>query len=200
VKIGWPIVTDLLKAKDDDEFKQSNEFMQQPHEKVLVAMAQAFGKALELRDECTHHHQSNVAKITARIGRQLGLSEERCFGLNIGSLVHDIGKIAVPSQILNKTGRLLTAELSVIKLHPEYGWEMFEHLSLPWPIADMIGQHHERMDGSGYPNGLKGNSICLEARIIAVANTYDAMSGDRPYRHAPGKDKAISTLMDRRMT
>ena len=200
VKIGWPIVTDLLKAKDEDEFKQSNEFIQQPHENVLVAMAQAFGKALELRDEYTHHHQSNVAKITASIGRQLGLSQERCFGLNIGSLVHDIGKIAIPSQILNKTGKLLPAELSVIKLHPEYGREMFKHLSLPWPIADMIGQHHERMDGSGYPNNLKGNAICLEARIIAVADTYDAMSGDRPYRHAPGKEKAISTLIDRRVT
>ena len=127
------------------------------------------------------------------------MSQERCSGLNIGSLVHDIGKIAVPSQILNKTGRLLLAVLSVIKLHSKYGQKMFKHLSLPWPIADIIGQHHERMDGSGYPNNLKSNSICLEARIIAVAYTYGAMSGDRPYRHAPGKN-AISTLIDRRVT
>lgn len=200
VKVGWPIITDLLKAKDEDEFDQSNEFLQQSHEKTLEAMAHAFGKALELRDEYTHHHQSNVATITAKIARQLGLSNERCFGLNIGSLIHDIGKIVVPSQILNKTGNLFPAELEIIKLHADHGRKMFDHLSLPWPIAKMIGQHHERMDGSGYPNKLKGNSICLEARIIAVADTYDAMSGDRPYRHAPGQDKAISTLMDCRVT
>ena len=196
VKVGWPIVTKLLKTKDDDEHSLSLEFQNQSHEEVLVAMTQAIGKALELRDEYTSHHQSNVALITAGIARQLGLSAERCFG----SLIHDIGKIAIPAQILNKTGPLLSAELDMVRLHAEFGREIFSHLHLPWPIADMIGQHHERMDGSGYPNGLKGRDICLEARIIAVADTYDAMSGDRPYRHAPGKNKALSTLIDGRVT
>ncbi len=200
VKVGWPIVINLLKNKDEEDHSHSIEFHNRSHEEVLVSMTQAIGKALELRDEYTSHHQSNVAKITAVIAQQLGLSSERCFGLNVGSLIHDIGKIVVPSQILNKTGHLLPAELDVIKLHAAYGREIFSHLNLPWPIADMIGQHHERMDGSGYPDGLKGKSICLEARIIAVADTYDAMSGDRPYRHAPGKDKALSTLIEGRVT
>lgn len=200
VKIGWPLISDLLRDKNDNEFKQSDEFYREPHEEILLAMAHAFGKALELRDAYTSHHQSNVSLITGVIASQLGLSEQRCFGLNVGSLIHDIGKMAVPSQILNKTGKLLPAEWEVIKLHAEYGQKIFDHLTLPWPIADMIVQHHERMDGSGYPKRLKGNSICLEARIIAVADTYDAMSADRPYRHAPGQDKAVSTLMSDRGT
>tara|TARA_R110002153_G_scaffold35784_5_gene106219 strand:+ start:540 stop:1682 length:1143 start_codon:yes stop_codon:yes gene_type:complete len=200
VKVGWPIIVDLLKSKDEEEHCHSIEFQNRSHEEILVSMTQAIGKALELRDEYTSHHQSNVAKISAGIARQLGLSKERCFGLNIGSLIHDIGKIVTPSQILNKTGKLLAAELEMVRLHAEFGREIFSHLDLPWPIADMIGQHHERMDGSGYPNGLKGCDICLEARIIAVADTYDAMSGDRPYRHAPGQDKALSTLINGRIT
>jgi len=200
VKTGWPIIIDIMKVRKEGAKIHSSAFLAQSHENILEAMAQAFGKALELRDEYTNHHQSNVSQITRAIACQLGLSDERSFGLNIGSLIHDIGKIIIPSQLLNKTGKLLPAEMEIIKLHASYGKEMFVHLSLPWPIADMIGQHHERMDGSGYPSGAKGSSICLEARIIAVADTFDAMAGDRPYRHAPGKEKALSTLVDGRMT
>lgn len=199
IKIGWPIITDLLRDRDEDRSFHSAEFLKQSQQSILVAMTQAIGKALELRDEYTTHHQENVTQITSHIGRQLGLSQQRQVGLSIGSNIHDIGKIAIPSQMLNKTGKLLPAELEIIKLHATYGKQMFDHLSLPWPIADMIGQHHERMDGSGYPHGLMGKSICLEARIIAVADTYDAMSGDRPYRRAPGHEKAMATLIEGRV-
>ncbi|MEQ9200791.1 MAG: HD domain-containing phosphohydrolase [Rhodospirillales bacterium] len=200
VKVGWPVIMDRLRKSAEDDILRGKEFFDQTHEVILVSMTQAIGKALELRDEYTSHHQENVALITSRIAARLGLSDERCFGLNIGSFIHDIGKIAVPAETLNKTGRLLPPEYEMLKLHTSYGRKIFEHLKLPWPIADMIGQHHERMDGSGYPDGVKGSSICLEARIIAVADTYDAMSGDRPYRRAPGQEAAISTLIDDRIT
>jgi len=200
IKVGWPIITDLLQDREEDKSFHTAEFLKQSQESVLIAMTQAIGKALELRDEYTTHHQENVTKISSLIAKQLGLSEARRLGLRIGSNIHDIGKLVIPSQMLNKTGKLLPAELEIIKLHADYGKQMFDHLTLPWPIADMIGQHHERMDGSGYPNKLVGNSICLEARIIAAADTYDAMSGDRPYRRAPGHDKAMSALADGRIT
>lgn len=200
IKVGWPIIIDLLKGRDEDKTFHSEQFLKQSQESILIAMTQAIGKALELRDEYTTYHQENVTQITSLIAKQLGLSQERRLGLKIGSNIHDIGKIAVPSQMLNKTGDLLPAEFEIIKLHANYGKQMFDHLTLPWPIADMIGQHHERMDGSGYPNGLMGNSICLEARIIAIADTYDAMAGDRPYRRAPGHKRAMSTLHDGRVS
>jgi len=162
--------------------------------KILTDMLEAISKALEIHDEYTSSHQKNVSFICGLIATELSMEERQKRGLIIGALVHDIGKIAVPSQILNKTGKLSLAERLLLQYHCEVGENIFSQVSLPWPVVDMILQHHERLDGSGYPHGLKGNEIILEARIIAVADTFDAIASDRPYRKALGPNKAMEVL------
>lgn len=193
-KMGWPVVLDRLNEHGGRGRSKGLTYNHRNPEDVLSAMVKTVSKALELRDEYTSHHQSNVAALSEKIASTLGLPKEQRFGIHLGALVHDIGKIAIPSQILSKPGKLNAAEMSLIKMHPTLGAEIFSDVDLPWPIVDIIGQHHERLDGSGYPNGLIGLSICLEARIVAVADTFDAMASDRPYRHAPGKKAAIEVL------
>ena len=191
---GWPVVSAKIAERNARKEANHRKFSEKPARESLAEMIVAIGKATELRDEYTSRHQENVAYICGLIGAQLRLTTEEQFGLFLGASVHDIGKIAIPSQILNKTGKFVPAELNLIKLHAEYGANIFENVELPWPIKKMILQHHERQDGSGYPKSLKGDDICLEARIIAVADTFDAMSADRPYRKAPGKMAAIDAL------
>lgn len=198
IKLGWPVVLDRLNEHGGRAKIESLTYNHRNPKDVLIAMVQTVSKALELRDEYTSHHQTNVAKYAGMISSVLGLPKEQMFGIHLGALVHDIGKIAIPSQILAKPGKLSRAELLLIQTHPELGAEIFGDVDLPWPIVDMIHQHHERMDGTGYPRQLVGESICLEARIIAVADTFDAISSDRPYRHAPGRDFAIKVLKDER--
>lgn len=200
VKTGWPIIIDRLRDWRTKSDELVSRYSAQSPREVLAKMLMAVGRALELRDEYTSQHQSNVAYICGRVAAELALPQEQQFGLYLGASVHDIGKIAIPSQILNKPGKLLPAEYSLIQMHPVRGAEVFEHIDLPWPIVSMINQHHERMDGSGYPNSLPGHEICIEARIIAVADTFDAMAGDRPYRRAPGKEAAIEVLTSGRDT
>jgi putative nucleotidyltransferase with HDIG domain len=165
---------------------------------MLVDMLGAISRALEIRDEYTSSHQRNVAHICGLIADDLDIPFQQKEGLIIGALVHDIGKIAIPSQILNKTGKLLYAEYLLLQSHAEVGSSIFSHVTFPWPILEIIEQHHERLDGSGYPKGLKGNQIVMEARIIAVADTFDAMASDRPYRKALGAQKAIQCLTEGR--
>lgn len=193
-KLGWPVVMDRLNEHAGRASSASLTYSHRSPEDVLSAMVKTVSKALELRDEYTSHHQSNVATLAEKIASMMGLPKEQCFGIHLGALVHDIGKIAIPSQILSKPGKLNSAEIALVKMHPVLGAEIFDDVDLPWPIVDIIYQHHERMDGTGYPDGLIGHSICLEARIIAVADTFDAMASDRPYRHAPGKTAAIDVL------
>lgn len=195
---AWSHIQKKLNAKDDAQNKRQDIFENERPSCILTKLMKTVGKTLEFRDQYTSFHQVSVAKIATQIGSELGLSEQRLYGLNIGALIHDIGKIAIPSAILNKSGQLMPVEFELIKLHPTYGAELFSGLDLPWPIEEIIHQHHENLDGSGYPNGLKGSEICIEARIVAVADAFDAMSGDRPYRYAPGRDKAIAMLKEQR--
>lgn len=197
---AWPLIQEKLNAKDVAQTKRHDIFDNEKPDGILTKLMKTVGKTLEFRDQYTSFHQVNVAKIATQIGSELGLSEQRLYGLNIGALIHDIGKIAIPSAILNKSGQLLPVEFELIKMHPTYGAELFSDLDLPWPIEEIIHQHHENLDGSGYPHGLKGSEICIEARIVAVADAFDAMSGDRPYRYAPGRDKAIKMLKKQRGT
>lgn len=197
-EIAWSNIQKKLTVKNKAEAKRLDIFDNERPSCILTKLMQTVGKTIEFRDQYTSFHQVNVAKIAAKIGTELGLSEQRLYGLNIGALIHDIGKIAIPSEILNKSGQLLPVEYELIKMHPTYGAELFSDLDLPWPIAEIIHQHHESLDGSGYPKGLKGSEICIEARIVAVADAFDAMSGDRPYRYAPGRDKAIAMLKEQR--
>lgn len=157
-------------------------------------MVSCLTSASALRDEYTSQHSQNVADLSVAIAQEMKLGEDSILGLQLGALVHDIGKIAVPSEILTKPGRLNPAEYALIKTHVERGAEIFASIHFPWPILEMIEQHHERLDGSGYPLGLRNESIILEARIIAVADVFDSMSSSRPYRFAPGVEKAIAEL------
>ena len=160
----------------------------------LRSTIEAMSKTMEWRDPYTAGHQKRVALISEAIAKKMGWDEERIRGLYLAALVHDLGKIATPSEILTKPSKLSDIEMSLIKEHPETGYEILKDIPFPWQIAMMVRQHHERLDGSGYPHGLKSNEILLEARILAVADTIEAISTHRPYRPSLGTDKAIEQI------
>ncbi len=144
----------------------------------------ALASTLEKRDPYTAGHQHRVGDLACAIAREMGLPEERVDVLRLAAFVHDIGKVGVPTDILTKPGKLSDIEMSLIRVHCQIGCEILKNVEFPWPIADMVFQHHERVDGSGYPQGLAGTEILLEARILAVADVVEAMSAHRPYRPA----------------
>jgi putative nucleotidyltransferase with HDIG domain len=151
-------------------------------------------KAVEARDPYTAGHQLRVADLAVAIATELGLDTKQVEGIRLGASIHDIGKIQVPSEILSKPSKLSNAEFSLIQVHPEVGYEILKDIDFPWPIADVAYQHHERIDGSGYPQGLKGDEICIEARIVAVADVVEAICSHRPYRAGLGIDAALKEI------
>jgi len=175
-------------------YKKKNAAIKRSAEETALNILGAVSAAMQLRDEYTFQHQHKVADVCALLAEHMGLDQNFVFGLRVGAFLHDIGKIALPLDILNKPGKLNRAELDLIRMHPEYGGRIFAGVDLPWPVTDMVMQHHERLDGSGYPRGLKGDQIYLSSRFIAVADTLDAMSMARPYRYAPGLKAALRVL------
>ena len=161
---------------------------------VLEDTVQAIAATLEMRDPYTAGHQRRVADLAAAIGKEMGLPPERIFVLHLAGAVHDIGKISIPAEILSKPGRLSDIEYSLIKQHPQAGYDILKGVDFPWPLAKFVLQHHERLDGSGYPVGLAGEEILQEARIIAVADVVEAMSSHRPYRAGLGLEKALAEI------
>lgn len=164
---------------------------------TLEAMNQVvavLARAIESRDPYTDGHQKRVANLAAAIAAELGLATDRQMGIRLGSTIHDIGKIQVPAELLSMPRKLSDAEFALIKEHVQAGYDILGNAAFPWPIADMVHQHHERLDGSGYPQGLRGDEIILEARIIAVADVVEAMSSHRPYRAALGLERAMAEL------
>jgi putative nucleotidyltransferase with HDIG domain len=166
----------------------------------LEATIEAIGAALESRDPYTGGHQRRVADLAAAIARGMGLPEDKVEGIHFGALIHDLGKIRVPAEILAKPTRLSRLEFELIKEHPQAGYEIVKNIDFPWPVAAMVHQHHERLDGSGYPQGLKGDAIALEARILAVADVVEAMASHRPYRPGLGIEAALKEIADKRGT
>jgi len=162
--------------------------------KNMEAMILAFLKLFEARDPYTAGHQQKVAKLSKAIAEELGLKKGRVEGINTAATIHDIGKLYVPAEILNKPGKLSDVEFEMIKLHPQVGFDILSPIDFEYPVARIIYQHHERMDGSGYPLGLKGDCTLLEARIIAVADVVEAMSSHRPYRPALGLETALGEI------
>lgn len=160
----------------------------------LRSTIEAMSRTMEWRDPYTAGHQKRVANIAAAIGHEMGWEDERIQGLHMGAMVHDIGKVAVPSEILTKPTRLTPIEMKLVQVHPETGYQILKDLPFSWPIADMVRQHHEHMDGSGYPLGLKGEEILPEARVLAVADMIEAMSSHRPYRPARGMEAALTEV------
>lgn len=148
----------------------------------------------EMRDPYTVGHERRVAHLAVAIGSELGLDEQRLEGLRVAGYLHDIGKIMIPSEILSKPGRLSRSELTLVREHVQASYDILQGVDFPWPTADVVLQHHERMDGSGYPNGLKGDKIELEARILSVADVVEAISSHRPYRPGLGIEKGLMEI------
>lgn len=166
----------------------------------LLESIAALAATVEMRDLYTAGHQKRVAHLAVAMAKEMKLSEKQIEGIHLAGIVHDVGKIQIPAEILSKPGRLSEIELSMIKQHPLSGYEILKGIDFPWPIAQIVLQHHERMDGSGYPQGLKGDAILLESRIIAVADVVEAMASHRPYRPALGIDMALEEVSQFRGT
>ena len=211
------------------ERKRLEEELQKSYVKLhrtLQGAVNALVLAVEMKDPYTAGHQRRVMHLASAIAEEMGLPEERVEGIRIAAIIHDLGKISVPAEILskpnrlsdielnmvkahpqighdmldepheiiNQSNRLSEAEFSLIKTHPQLGHDVLEVIGFPWPVADIVWQHHERMDGSGYPQGLSGDEILLEARILGVADVVEAMSSHRPYRAARGLDDALEEI------
>jgi HD-GYP domain-containing protein (c-di-GMP phosphodiesterase class II) len=169
--------------------------------KVTEGVLHAMSSAVEMRDPYTAGHQRQVANLASKIAKEMGLSEWDIEGIRIMGLLHDVGKISVPAEILSKPGQISQHEFSIVQTHPRAAYEILNGIEFPWPVAQQaILQHHERLDGSGYPEGLSGEDIVLEAKILGVADVVEAMSSHRPYRPALGFDSVIKEISQKRGT
>ncbi len=164
----------------------------------LEQTIQVIADTVDRRDPYTAGHQRRVADLSVQIARHMGLDEERIHGLRLAADIHDLGKVGVPVEILAKPGRLTPTQMNLVKEHVEIGYEIIKDVKFPWPIADIVRQHHERLDGSGYPRGLSGDLILLEAKILAVADVVEAMATHRPYRTSLGVDAALEAVNEGR--
>ncbi|MBC2717132.1 MAG: PAS domain S-box protein [Desulfobacteraceae bacterium] len=165
--------------------------------KTLMQTILAVSRIVEIRDPYTAGHQRRVAHLAAAIAKALKFSEERIDGVFLGALIHDIGKIAVPSEILARPGKLLDEDINYLKIHCRKGYEILEPVNFPWPVAEIALQHHEHIDGSGYPQGLRGDEILLESRIICVADVVESLTAHRPYRPAYSLEKSLAFIRKR---
>ena len=184
-------------SRDITERKQTEEERRQGFErmrKALGATVQSISRTVEMKDPYTSGHQRRVADLARSMATEMGLSANRQDFIRTASSIHDIGKIAIPSEILSKPTKLSDLEFNLIKTHSQSGYDILKDIEFPWPVANVVLQHHERMDGSGYPQGLKGDAILLEARILAVADVVEAIASHRPYRPAFGIDLALEEI------
>jgi len=167
---------------------------------TLQGVIEALGQTTETRDLYTSSHQKRVTQLSTAIAREMKLSEEQIEGIRVAGLLHDIGKLSIPAEILSKPSQLSEIEYALFKAHPRVAYDILKSIDFPWPVAQIVLQHHERMDGSGYPQGLKGDEIFVEARILAVADVVEAMASHRPYRPSLGIDKALEEIAQYRST
>ena len=162
--------------------------------KTLLQTILAVSRTVEIRDPYTAGHQRRVAHLAASIAQELDLSEERIEGIFLGALIHDIGKIAVPSEILSRPGELRPEDIGYLKIHSQKGYDILKPVNFPWPVAEIALQHHEHLDGSGYPQGLRGGEILLEAHIVSVADIVESLTAHRPYRPAYPLNEALAFI------
>ena len=185
-------MTDIRRS--EMELKRSLEKLQS----AMSSTIDAISMIVESRDPYTAGHQRRVAKLAVAIAKKLGLSEEKIDLIRMGSLIHDIGKIYIPASILTKPSRLGDLEFAMMKSHPTVGYKILNKVDFIPIIVDIVYQHHERIDGSGYPLGISGDKIFLESRIVAVADTVEAMASNRPYRPARGTTVALEEIKKQR--
>jgi len=191
------IVRDITERQQAEA--ERTEHAQRLHRSLEQTIA-AVAMTVEKRDPYTSGHQQRTTQLAVAIAREMKLEPDRIDGIRVATTIHDIGKIYIPAEILNRPGRLSSAEFDMIKTHPEVGFDIVRNVEFPWPVAQTILQHHERLDGSGYPQGLKGEAIIQEARILAVADVVEAITAHRPYRAALGVDYALQEIESHRGT
>lgn len=165
---------------------------------AMGGVVQAMALTVERRDPYTAGHQRRVADLARGVAAEMGLPSHQIDGIRMAGLIHDLGKICVPAEILSKPGQLTEVEHTLIKDHPQVGYEILKGIEFPWPVAQIVLQHHERIDGSGYPAGLAGDEIIIEAKTLAVADVVEAMASHRPYRPTLGRDMALEEISKNR--
>jgi PAS domain S-box-containing protein/putative nucleotidyltransferase with HDIG domain len=166
--------------------------------KAMEGSVQAMALMVESRDPYTAGHQKRVTQLACAIAAEMGLSENQIDGIRMAASTHDIGKIRIPADILSKPGKLEEIEAMIVKAHPQVGYDVLKEIDFPYPVAEAVLQHHERINGSGYPAGLKGNEIIIEAKILAVSDVVEAMASHRPYRPAIGIQEALQEISQNR--
>jgi PAS domain S-box-containing protein len=186
---------------DTTKRKRAETALKKSYEKLhdtLNATVIALATAVEMRDPYTAGHQRRVAHLASAIAKEMGLAQAQIDGMWVMGLLHDVGKIGIPAEILSKPGKLNEYEFSLIQTHPGAGYDVVKGVSFPWPVAQAILQHHERLDGSGYPSQCSGEAIIPEARILAVADVVEAMTSHRPYRPAHTMTKALEEISEKK--
>jgi len=199
LEIDNRVYRESLEKKVADRTSELRDSMQRLR-KALEGSIHAMALTVETRDPYTAGHQQRVADLAFAIGKELRLSDDRVQGISMAGVIHDLGKISIPAEILSKPGKITKIEFDLIKTHPRVGYDILKSIEFPWPIAQIVLQHHERIDGSGYPSGLRGEEILLEARILGVADVVEAMASHRPYRPALGIDKALEEISEKKGT
>ncbi len=185
------IIRDITKHKREAEkFQRTFENLQ----KAIDATLQVMVSAVEVRDPYTHGHQLRSANLACAIATEMGLAQDKKDGIRVAGSIYDIGKLSIPAQILTKPTKLTSVEVEMIKEHCWSGYEMLKNVESPWPLAQIVYQHHERMNGSGYPKNLKGDEILMEARVLAVSDVMESMAALRPYRPALGMEVALEEI------
>ncbi len=188
----------VLCSRDITERKQAEEELHQSFEKLketLEGVLIALAEITEKRDPYIAGHQQRVTRLACAIAREMGLAEERIAGIRVAGMIHDIGKINIPTEVLRKPGKLSEIELALVKTHAQAGFDLLKATAFQWPVAQILLQHHERIDGSGYPRGLMGEDVLLEARILGVADVVEAMVSRRSYRLAFDLDEALGEII-----
>jgi len=165
-------------------------------QKITEGIFNIITRIIETRDPYIEGHQGRVARLATAVAGKMKLSKKTIDGIKFASLIHDLGKVNLPTEIVSRPGKLFEVEFNLIKNHPNIGYEILKKIEFPWPVAEIVLQHHEKIDGSGYPQGLKGNQILLEAKIICVADVIESMSSTRSYRPAIKIDKCLQEIIE----